>query len=412
MNFDFLFVVAFVLAALPAALFIVNLLVYRPLPLAQVRNASDLKPVDDGSKTLRVSPSAVSVLIPARNEERNIRATVEAVLANRGLDFEVIVLDDHSSDSTAQIVQQIAACNARVRLEPAPPLPAGWCGKQHACHVLSKLAQSPLLLFIDADVRLAPHALERMASFMKLRPAQESSNGQGDSYPALASGVPHQEVVSLSERLLLPLIHLILLGFLPMHAMRWTRWPAMSAGCGQLFIVRRDAYFSAGGHAAIRSSLHDGVMLPRSFRRAGFTTDLFDATDIASCRMYQTNGEVWRGLGKNATEGLAAQTTILPMTASLLGGQVLPFVLLAFAPLLSPSNLAMTCAAAALAYLPRILAALMFRQPWSATFLHPIGVVALIAIQWHALVERSFGSPSEWKGRHYAPINSTRVKPI
>ena len=82
----------------------------------------------------------------------------------------------------------------------------------------------------------------------------------------------------------------------------------------------------------LRDSLHDGIKLPRVFRQAGFATDLFDATDLATCRMYRTNAETWRGLGKNATEGLAAPGTIVPMTALLLGGQILPFVLLGFAP--------------------------------------------------------------------------------
>ena len=180
---------------------------------------------------------------------------------------------------------------------------------------------------------------------------------------ALASGVPRQELGTLSERLLIPLIHFILLGFLPMRAMRRTRWPSMSAGCGQLFIARRDAYEQCGGHAMLRDSLHDGIKLPRVFRQAGLATDLFDATNLATCRMYHTNADTWRGLGKNATEGLAAPGTILPMTALLLGGQVLPFVLLAFAPSLSSSGLAL----AAVAAVPGLPATTPGRPPFPPT---------------------------------------------
>jgi len=375
MNLDTLALVTLVLAAIPAALFLLNLLVYRPL---EKQGWPEVQPL--------------SVLIPARNEEKNIRATLEAVLGNRGGDFEVIVLDDHSTDGTRSVVSEFAARDARVRLESAPPLPAGWCGKQHACHVLAKLARHPLLVFIDADVRLSPDALARMGMFMS-RPGI-----------ALASGVPRQELGTFSERLLLPLIHLVLLGFLPMHAMRRTRWPSMSAGCGQLFIARRDAYESCGGHAMLRNSLHDGIKLPRVFRQAGFSTDLFDATDIATCRMYQTNGETWRGLGKNATEGLAAPGTIVPMTALLLGGQVLPLVLCAFAPMLSTFGLTLAVAATALAFLPRLLATALFRQSLGSALLHPLGVLALLAIQWHALIRHCLGRPSEWKGRSYGPV--------
>jgi hypothetical protein len=186
-----------------------------------------------------------------------------------------------------------------------------------------------------------------------------------------------------------------------MQAMRRTRLPAFSAGCGQLFIARRDAYEQCGGHAMLRDSLHDGIKLPRVFRQAGFATDLFDATDIATCRMYYKSADIWRGLGKNATEGLAAPLTILPMTVLLFGGQVLPFLLLAFVPRLSSSGSALAAVAAGLAYLPRFLAVHLFRQPLGTALLHPLGVVALLAIQWHALVRHLTGRPSVWKGRSY-----------
>jgi hypothetical protein len=227
---------------------------------------------------------------------------------------------------------------------------------------------------------------------------------------ALASGVPRQELGTFSERLLLPLIHFILLGFLPMHAMRRTRWPAMSAGCGQLFVARRDAYDRCGGHARLRDSLHDGVKLPRVFRQAGFATDLFDATDLATCRMYHTNAETWRGLGKNATEGLAAPGTIAPMTALLFGGQVLPLVLLVCAPILSVPGLVCATFASALALAPRLVGVWLFHQPLGSALLHPFGVLALLAIQWHALARHLLGKPLEWKGRSYgAPA---RIEPI
>jgi len=420
MNFDTLAIISLTLAAIPCGLFLLNLFVYRPLP-RRSRLEEALTFYSVVHREPHVGCHAVSVLIPARNEEKNIRATLEAVTANRDAEFEVIILDDHSTDGTAGIVSEFAARDPRVRLESAPPLPAGWCGKQHACHVLAKLARHPLLVFIDADVRLAPDALARMAMRMnQSRPDMAKEWKQGNesknknpfaSIPlslgsalGLASGVPRQELGTFSERLLLPLIHFVLLGFLPMHAMRRTRWPSMSAGCGQLFIARRDSYERCGGHAMLRNSLHDGIKLPRIFRRAGFPTDLFDATDLATCRMYHTNGETWRGLGKNATEGLAAPGTIVPMTALLLTGQVLPFILLALAPILSTSALVFSAVAAVLAYLPRLLGAALFRQPAGGALLHPLGVLALLLIQWQALLRHLVGKPSVWKGRNYGPV--------
>ena len=447
MNFDTLALIVLVLAAIPCGLFLLNFLVYRPLPRSSRRKEAltCIPEFQSDSPHVGCDGEKVSVLIPARNEEKNIRTTLEAVLANRGLEFEVIVLDDHSTDGTANIVSEFATRDPRVRLESAPPLPVGWCGKQHACHVLANLARHPLLVFIDADVRLAPDALTRMVMFMGKanlkksnanRPHEpgvfpgvqnsarsfEEHRGEGTEISvssetlrfnlsftegtniALASGIPRQELGTFSERLLLPLIHFVLLGFLPMHAMRRTRWPSMSAGCGQLFIARRDAYEQCGGHSMLRDSLHDGIKLPRVFRQAGFRTDLFDATDLATCRMYHTNAETWRGLGKNATEGLAAPGTIVPMTALLLGGQVLPPVLCAFAPLLSATGLAAAVVAMALAFLPRLVAAALFRQSLGGAMLHPLGVLALLVIQWHALARHILGRPAEWKGRSYAPV--------
>lgn len=353
-------------ALIPAILFLRNLRRFAPPP-------------EPGGRR-----PPVSVLIPARNEERSIRDSVTAALRSRWMELEVIVLDDHSEDRTAEIVLEIAREDPRVRLETAPPLPSGWCGKQHACHALSRLARHPVLVFLDADVRLAPDGLARSVAFLE-------RSGAG-----LASGFPRQETVTFLERLLLPLIHFVLLGFLPMGWMRRSLRPSYGAGCGQLFVTWRDDYDRAGGHAAIRASLHDGISLPRAFRRAGIATDLFDATEIAVCRMYHDAEEVWRGLAKNATEGVASPGRILPVTALLTAGQVLPFLLLLpFGWAAVPAVLA--------AWLPRWIAVRRFRQPLDGALLHPLGIFIFLAVQWYALGRQLLGRPAGWKGRAYSP---------
>ena len=363
-----------VCALIPALVFWRNLRLYAPPP-----GGIDGRP-------------AVSVLIPARDEEAAIGAAVEAALASRGVDLEAVVLDDGSRDRTAEIVARIAARDPRVRLETAPPLAAGWCGKQHACAALARRARHPVLVFVDADVRLEPDGLAHAAAFLE-------ASGAG-----LVSGVPRQETGTFLERLLIPLIHFILLGFLPLARMRQSLHPAYGAGCGQLFLARRDAYERAGGHAAIRGSLHDGIALPRAFRDAGIATDLFDATDVAVCRMYRSGGEVWRGLGKNATEGLASPGKIVPVTVLLLAGQVLPPLLLALAIAgvlpLGAGWIALIATGAA--FVLRLAALARFRQPLGGALLHPLAIVVFLAIQWTALGRRLLGRPAAWKGRTYA----------
>lgn len=370
------------LALLPAVLFLRNLTLYAPPPPANGR-----------------ARACCSVLIPARNEESTIANAVRSVLQTQGADFEVIVLDDDSADQTGQIVQALAHEDGRVRLATAPPLPTGWCGKQHACHVLAQLAQHPLLVSMDADVRLKSDALSRISAFME------------QSGAALASGVPRQEMRTFSERLLIPLIHFVLLGFLPINRMRASRDPVFGTGCGQLFIARREAYHSSGGHSVIRATLHDGLKLARVFRAAGFATDLFDATCIAECRMYSTNAEVWRGLAKNAHEGLGSPRLIGPATLLLLGGQILPTCLLLVVCFQRPGLplvITLLILGTAAAFLPRLMAVVRFRQPLGGALLHPFGIFALLAIQWFGFVRSLCHHPAVWKGRTYSkPAKST-----
>jgi len=400
MNIELLAIIALTLASVPAVMFLWNLPQLRRLTPHR-RAGHPLRigwGAGQGEGLSRLS--AVSVLIPARNESANIRGALSSVLANREADFEVIVLDDHSEDDTAAIVRELANCDPRVRLEFAPQLPSGWCGKQHACHMLAKHAAHPLLLFMDADVQLAPDALARLSAFMS-DDAFVDRKSQIANRIALASGVPRQLTGTLLEKLLIPLIHFVLLGFLPIWRMRHCVKPAYGAGCGQLFIARADAYHAVGGHGAIRDSLHDGLKLPRAFRRAGFQTDLFDATDLATCRMYRGAREVVQGLTKNAHEGLAAPAQIGPWTLLLFGGQILPWMLLAASPWLGIELLPLAITGVMLTILPRVLAAWRFQQSWLGVMLHPLAVALFLSIQWRALVRSSHHQPKTWKGRSY-----------
>lgn len=336
--------------------------------------------------------TSVSILIPARNEEGNIAACVGAALASKDVSVEVVVLDDHSDDGTAAIVEGLARADPRLRLERAPPLPAGWCGKQHACHVLARRARYPVLLFIDADVRLAPEAAGAAAGFLLSRDI------------GLASGFPRELTGSAAERLMIPLIHLLLLGYLPMALMRRRSDVGLAAGCGQLIIVRKDAYVRAGGHAAIRASLHDGLMLTRAFRRAGIMTDLFDATGLASCRMYEGGRALWSGFAKNATEGMATPRALPLWTVLLFGGHVLPWALLPVCVAAGAPAIAVAASAVGVFANLALRAALAarFRQSWVAILAHPLSMLAMLALQWSALISAGLGKPASWRGRSYS----------
>jgi hypothetical protein len=359
-----------VLALIPAVLFVRNLKSYEKLPFAGAAR------------------SRCSILIPARNEEDNIADALRSILRCEGVEFEIIVLDDDSSDRTAGIVQEFAAADSRVRLEAAKPLPRGWCGKPFACQQLAAFARHPLLIFLDADVRVSrSDSLSRLAGFIN------------DSGAALVSGVPREETFSLMEKLIIPLIHFVLLGFLPLRRMRSGTDPKFAAACGQIIAVRREAYETAGGHSAISDRLHDGVALARSFRRHNLLTDLFDATDTFHCRMYRSASEVWNGFAKNAHEALASPHLIVPSTLFLIGGQVLPILVLIFAT----SRISVFSAAIGTiaVFLPRFLGVVRFQQSAVGALLHPAGICVLAVIQWFAFLRFLGRRPSVWKGRAY-----------
>jgi hypothetical protein len=370
-----------ILAFVPAFLTLANLRIFLPPP-----------PAPPGGKELPL----VSVLVPARNEEAAIGRLVADVLASTGIRLELVILDDASTDATPAIVAELATTDDRLRLVAGRPLPPGWCGKQHACWQLAAAARHDRWVFLDVDVTVAPDGIARAVAFLD------------EQRLDLASGFPRQETGAVLDWLLLPLINFVLVGFLPLARSRQVAAPSLAAGCGQLFVTRRDAYERAGGHAAISASLHDGVKLPRAYRRAGLATDIFDATAIASCRMYETSREVWRGLAKNATEGIASPGTILPFTLLLGGGQVLPVVLagqgLATGFAGWPAGAGVVAVAgAALAYLPRLLDAIRFRQSLTSAAVHPAGVTVFLVIQWVALVRKLLGLKTSWRGRSLAP---------
>jgi glycosyltransferase involved in cell wall biosynthesis len=361
-------------AALPCAMTAWNLTLYRrPVPSDEPLTAQD----------------RVDVCIPARNEAENIEACVRGVLESVEVPVRARVYDDQSTDATAEILSRLAAADARVIRVPTEPLPAGWNGKQWGCERMGCSSDAAWLLFTDADVRLDPRAVATAVRFAR-RSGSE-----------LVSTFPREICGSLGEALTVPMIHFVLLGYLPMGLMRRDRRPALAAGCGQFLLVRREAWRRSGGHGAFKASMHDGIKLPRSVRASGGRTDLFDGTELVSCRMYRGFGQSWRGFVKNAYEGLGSLGTLLFFTLVHAVGHLLPWVVVAAAlagaagvrEIAGPSALAI-----GLGFLTRVMLARRFRQPWSAVVLHPIGIALMTAIQWRSLWVAKRGRRA-WKGR-------------
>jgi hypothetical protein len=277
-------------------------------------------------RLLRVPPSApppvrerVSVLVPARDEADRIGACVSALLASSGLqDLEILVLDDRSSDGTADVVRR----EAGVRLLPGAEPPPGWLGKPHACQQLADAATGSVLVFVDADVVVAPEGIAATVALLR-------SAGLD-----LVCPYPRQVAVTAAERLVQPLLQWSWLTTLPLRLAERSPRPSLVAANGQLLAVDTAAYRRAGGHAAVRGEVLDDVALLRALKASGGRGVVADGTDVATCRMYDGwsslrdgyTKSLWSAFGTPAgaagVVGLLGLAYVVPPLAALRGSRV------------------------------------------------------------------------------------------
>ncbi|MCU0512484.1 MAG: glycosyltransferase family 2 protein [Anaerolineae bacterium] len=324
----------------------------------------------------------VSILIPARNEAAVIGDTVRALLKQTYAHFELIVLDDASSDATGALARAAGADDPRLKVISGVPLPPGWTGKNHACHVLAQHATGEILLFTDADTRWQPAALAALLALL------ESS--QAD----LVTVWPTQHTETAAERLVVPLMMLAIIGYLPLVMTHYTPFAIFAAANGQCMAWRRAAYARVGGHASVAASVLDDVHLARLAKQRGLRLRMADGAGLIGCRMYTGWPGVRDGFAKNILAGYG--NSVL----ALLAGTLFHWLIfwLPWLWLLLPE----TRLWGLLLILPgigvRALSAAVSRQRVLDALFMPLSVflmtlIAARAIRWHYT-----GGP-RWKGR-------------
>jgi chlorobactene glucosyltransferase len=229
----------------------------------------------------------ISILVPARNEEECISTCIHSLLAQDYPDFEVIVLDDQSSDRTGVILQGISIDNPRLRILTGAPPPQGFTGKNWACAQLVEHARGDLLLFTDADTEFRPQALREIVNAM-----------QGE-HADLVTGYPRQIMESWGERLLVPFFLWAGLCIVPLWLAYRIRLPGLSIAVGQMMLFRREAYHKIGGHAALGTLIVEDLALARNIKKAGLRWRVVNITDLISCRMYLGSQRAFEGFAKN-----------------------------------------------------------------------------------------------------------------
>jgi hypothetical protein len=329
----------------------------------------------------------VSVLLPARNEAHRLEACLRALLGQAGLArMELLVLDDGSTDGTAELARRLTAGSPRAAVLDGRAPPAGWLGKPHACQQLADAADpaSAVLLFVDADVVLAPHAVAATLDLLRRYDLD------------LVSPYPRQRAGSVAERLVQPLLQWSWLTFLPLRVAERSTRPSLAAANGQLLAVRRDAYRRAGGHAAGRDQVLDDIALARAVRGAGGRAGLADGTALASCRMYQG----WPDLADGYTKSLWSAFGSPAGAAAVLGLLTGLYVLPAAAAL---AGSATGLAGYAAGVTGRVLAAHRTGgRAWPDALAHPVSVAALSWLTARSFRDRRAGD-LRWKGRRLNP---------
>lgn len=357
-----------------------------------------------GSRSLDEEPAAppvpapkVTVIIPARDESRNIERCLRSVMRTTYPDVEILVVDDHSTDATGEIARRVGSGDPRVRVLVPPPLPPGWFGKSWACWTGAGAARGDLLLFTDADTTHAPDLLVRLINATRREGADLISVGG------------RQEVGSFWERLLQPLVFAMLLArYGGTNEVTRSRRVADKIANGQCILVDRRAYDAVGGHEAVRDKVAEDLMLAQRFFAAGRHVALVIGLDQLSTRMYTSLGDLVRGWRKNIFAGGAdavpfgafGRWIILPVML------VLPWVLMLLPPVIAGLSVA---GAIGLSPIPALAATAVIAALWAIVYgtfelspgyalLYPLGAFVMLYIIVSAIARgRSVG----WKGRQY-----------
>lgn len=346
--------------------------------LALVNLRTMLRPTKSELPTVTAS---VEVLIPARNESANIHACVSSALNQIGLlNLRVTVLDDASTDDTPAQLAQLKDARLQV-ITGAEELPEGWLGKPWACERLAKQSVAEYLVFIDADVRLAPNAIASSIDILQR------------SNMAFVSPYPKQETTTLLTRLIQPLLQWSWLSTVPLKLAQKTTRKSLAVANGQFIVCRRADYLQAGGHESVRDQVLDDLMLLRSFYEHGLTGTVADGTKLASCRMYTNDRELVAGYTKSLWQAFSGAMGSLLTNIFLLTVYTVPLLGL----LTADWQIALIALIGA-SYGRFIVAVRTGQRRFPEVFTHSIAIAVFAGLNALSWVRHLQGTNS-WKGR-------------
>ncbi len=354
--------------------------------LRSIRIRPDTPPLDGAP--------LVSILVPARNEEANIAGCVNSLRAQDYPHLEILVLDDESTDRTAEIVASIAGSDSRVRLLHGAPLPEGWAGKPHACHQLSLAARGEFLLFTDADTTHAPHMLSTV-----LPVAQHSG-------ASIISGFPRQIVRTLREKAAIPIVFFLLVSSLPISIARLRHTLPRSFMIGQFILFPRSEYARIGGHESVKARILEDMFLGSEVRKRGGRQLTLNLSSVVCCRMYRDRASLWEGFVKWGYSFSAVWPKATPIISlCLLVAFSSPFLsivaVLVLTPEQGPILLMLAVIQVCVILGGRLACDYSLRAPMDSALLTPWGIAFFLLAMQHGAILRLAGRPVNWKQRRY-----------
>ena len=328
--------------------------------------------------------ATVSVLLPLRNEAHRVEPCL-AALTHQDAD-ELIVLDDNSDDDTLAVVARVLGTDPRLRLVAgAGEPPPGWLGKPWACQRLADLATGDLLVFLDADVTLAPGAIARLRTLMV------------ESGLDLVCPYPQQVTTGWLGRLVQPLLQWSWLTTLPLDIAERSGRPSTAVGNGQLLVVWAHSYAHAGGHQAVRTDVLEDVALVRAMKVVGGRAGMADGTDVATCDMYDSDAALIAGYTKSLWAAFGSPLGAIGVTAGLALAYLAPAVALAIGPNRVTRLLGLWGYGAAV--IGRTLVARrMHQHVWPDVLTHPASISAFVGLVAESWRRKSAGTLT-WSGR-------------
>ncbi|RPA64867.1 glycosyltransferase [Gordonia oryzae] len=329
----------------------------------------------------------LSVLIPMRDEAANAPGCLRTVLA--AIDrwpgpARVVVVDDESTDDTAEIVALVAANDSRLSLISGTPPPAGWLGKSWACHQAAHhVPGDGVLVFVDADVRVSPFAFT--ATVAALRAAGL----------AVLCPYPRQRADGPAERLIQPLLQWSWMSTLPLGIAERSSRPSLSAANGQFLAVDAETYHRAGGHASVADEVLEDIALLRAIKSVGGLGGVGAGAHLAQCRMYHGHREIRDGYRKSLWSAFGSSAGAVGVVTMLVLAYIIPAV-----AALTGSRIGLLGYAAGVAS-RAISASVTGGRAWPDALAHPLSIAGFAALTADSL-QAHRRDRLRWKGRALA----------